>query len=636
MARLTRMVPPLPQTERGASCAISTDALGERLLYCNGSNVLWRAIAPLAEGKGGEKPEDIFCFRGHARRTTCAAMGPNSQWVASGDVGGAIRVWGAKGDHVLKNEYKLWDGTVKDVSWSMDSTRIVASGDGKETRAVAMIWDTGSKTGEISGHTKQVNSVSFRSQRPFRVVTGGEDMLVAFHHGPPFKFARSHVVHTNFVNSVRYSPDGAHVISAGSDSKLCLYDGQEGELKMEFAKPEGISGSLWASAWSPDSTRVVTAGGDKRLRIWDCAAGSQVAEAQVGSGELDDMQIGVTWPNIGRIISVCLDGRIILWDVAADSNLLLAATIDGTQASLCCLAYDWTTGALLQGGADGFLAASLQDKPTWKAKIGKGITHIVAHSPGYSGPSDAWVFSLDDCARQLSLETGDFVGEPVEIKEFVVGVSWMDAQETKLVCATSKQALLCLGVGGVEWRKNAAFPRRPTVLATLPSASYMAVALDRPEQTIGGVQSSQFDIQLFNVSDANAAEGSVLQATLEGHIKEVSALRFAPSGEFLASADAGNKILVWTLTGERPEKVVTSEWCLHTARINCLDWLPGGRRLISGSLDRHIYVWDIDATKTKVHVPEAHKGGVTAIVACGERSFASVGHDGFLLVHELE
>ena len=35
---------------------------------------------------------------------------------------------------------------------------LVAAGDGKEVRAAAMIWDTGSKTGEVSGHTKQARS----------------------------------------------------------------------------------------------------------------------------------------------------------------------------------------------------------------------------------------------------------------------------------------------------------------------------------------------------------------------------------------------------------------------------------------------------------------------------------------------
>ena len=46
---------------------------------------------------------------GHVKNTTCAAMSPNGQWVVSGDVTGALRLWGAKGEHAQKNEYKLWD-----------------------------------------------------------------------------------------------------------------------------------------------------------------------------------------------------------------------------------------------------------------------------------------------------------------------------------------------------------------------------------------------------------------------------------------------------------------------------------------------------------------------------------------------
>lgn len=35
---------------------------GERLLYGSGSNVIWRPVASLTEG--GEKAEEIFCWRG--------------------------------------------------------------------------------------------------------------------------------------------------------------------------------------------------------------------------------------------------------------------------------------------------------------------------------------------------------------------------------------------------------------------------------------------------------------------------------------------------------------------------------------------------------------------------------------------
>ena len=60
---------------------------------------------------------------------------------------------------------------------------------------------------------------------------------------------------------------------------------------------------------------------------------------------------------------------------------------------------------------------------------------------------------------------------------------------------------------------------------------------------------------------------------------------------------------------------------------------PGGRKLVSGSLDRHLFLWDVDAPAKRVQAKDVHKGGVTGLCACGETSFASVGHDGFVLVH---
>ena len=46
--------------------------------------------------------------------------------------------------------------------------------------------------GEFDGHSRRVLSCSFKPTRPFRIVTGGEDFLVNFYEGPPFKFKLSH------------------------------------------------------------------------------------------------------------------------------------------------------------------------------------------------------------------------------------------------------------------------------------------------------------------------------------------------------------------------------------------------------------------------------------------------------------
>jgi len=45
------------------------------------------------------------------------------------------------------------------------------------------MFDTGSSTGDIIGHSKTVNAVSVRRQRPFRAATASDDVTIGFHHG---------------------------------------------------------------------------------------------------------------------------------------------------------------------------------------------------------------------------------------------------------------------------------------------------------------------------------------------------------------------------------------------------------------------------------------------------------------------
>lgn len=658
MTKLIRTVPPLPATERGQFTRFSFDAAGDRVLYCNGNNIIWRHLAPLVEGK--ETPEDVFCYQ-CPHKTTCVSMSPNGQWVASGDVRGALKVWGAKGDHILKGEYPLMGGELKDVSWSGDSTRIVACGNGNETKAVAMIWDTGSKTGVVTGHTKMVNSIAFRSQRPFRIMTGSEDMQVMFHEGPPFKFSKSDSCHTNFVNWVGFSPDGEWGASAGSDSKLVLFGAKDGDLVKEFEKPKGITGTLWSAAWAPDSNRIVTAGGDKKIRIWDRESGKQAGEALVGAGALHDMQVGVCWTKENTVVSLCLDGRLLVWEVAADGSLSIVASIEGTQGALTALGHDDKTGTLVAGSSAGNLAIYPAGKPAKKVEIGKTVQHIICHSGAAAGPAEAWVIALDNCVRRVGLDNGEIIGTAVDIKETATGAGWLDETESKLLVASSKGSVHCVSDKSVEWSKAGLTKRAPTAFGIHPG-SKAAFGIDKPDTMVNGVPSQQFDIQLFGIAGANSPDGIKEEAVLEGHNFEIACLRFSPNGEFLASSDAGKVIKIWCLkdvdlakaggggysAGAPPVAIaqMSFEYNAHNARVSTLAWLPDGRTLVSGSLDQNIMVYDIDVEGRKVKLKEAlkkelkstscfaaHRGGVTAIAVTGDSGFASVGADGFLSLH---
>ena len=62
--------------------------------------------------------------------------------------------------------------------------------------------------------------------------------------------------HSNFVNCVRFSPDGSKFITVSSDRKGIIYDGKTGNKLGELSAEDGHKGSIYAVSWSPDSKQV--------------------------------------------------------------------------------------------------------------------------------------------------------------------------------------------------------------------------------------------------------------------------------------------------------------------------------------------------------------------------------------------
>lgn len=91
------------------------------------------------------------------------------------------------------------------------------------------MYDTGNTVGKLDGHAKTVLSIDIRQKRPYRLITGSEDLAVNFYEGPPFKYKSSIKTHENYVNCVRFSPDGERFASVSSDKKVILAEAGSGE-----------------------------------------------------------------------------------------------------------------------------------------------------------------------------------------------------------------------------------------------------------------------------------------------------------------------------------------------------------------------------------------------------------------------
>ena len=149
---------------------------------------------------------------------------------------------------------------MEDLAWDSESKRIAAVGGG-QSKAKVFSWDAGSSLApEVIPHSKKNITVDFKPSRPFKAVWGGEDFNLSFYGGPPFKYEKGLKEHANFVNCVRYAPDGSKFVSVSSDKKGVVYDGTTADVIGKL-DPAGMhAGSVYHCAWSPDGSKLVTSG----------------------------------------------------------------------------------------------------------------------------------------------------------------------------------------------------------------------------------------------------------------------------------------------------------------------------------------------------------------------------------------
>lgn len=98
-------------------------------------------------------------------------------------------------------------------------------GEGKNQFGRVILVDTGTNAGELNAVAGTLNSCSFRPERPYKLALGGDELTLKFYEGPPYSFLKSDKPHTGFINQLKFSPKGTHLLSGGADRRLVIYDG---------------------------------------------------------------------------------------------------------------------------------------------------------------------------------------------------------------------------------------------------------------------------------------------------------------------------------------------------------------------------------------------------------------------------
>lgn len=454
-------------------------------------------------------------------------------------------------------------------------------------------------------------SCAYKPTRPFRVVTCGEDFLVNFYEGPPFRFKLSHRDHSNFVNCVRYSPDGSKFISVSSDKKGIIFDGKTAEKIGELSSEGGHTGSIYAVSWSPDGKQVLTVSADKSAKVWDISDDSNGKVKKTltcpGSGGVEDMLVGCLWLN-DYLVTVSLGGTI---------SIFLASDLDKAPTAFSGHMKNVSSLTILRSNPRVLLSSS------YDGLIVKWIQGI-----GYSGKLQRKESSQIKCLAAVEEE---IVTTGFDNKIWRVSLHGDQCGDAEAIDIGSQPkdlsvALLFPELALVSIDSGVVMLRGTKIVSTINLGfivSASAVSPDGSEAIIGGQDGK---LHIYSISGDTLVE----EAVLEKHRGAISVIRYSPDISMFASGDVNREAVVWDCASR---EVKLKNMLYHTARINCLAWSPDSRRIATGSLDMCVIIYEIDQpASSRVTIKGAHLGGVYGLAFTDEYSLVSSGEDAFIRV----
>ncbi|XP_064859430.1 WD repeat-containing protein 1-like [Oncorhynchus nerka] len=585
----------LPQMERGVAKVLGGDPKGNNFLYTNGKSVIIRNI---------DNPAIADIYTEHPHQVTVAKYAPSGFYIASGDVSGKIRIWDTtQKEHLLKYEYQPFGGKIKDIAWTEDSKRIACVGEGREKFGAVFLWDTGSSVGEISGHSKIINSVDIKQTRPYRLITGSDDNCGAFFEGPPFKFKFSSTDHSRFVNCVRFSPDGNRFCTAGADGQIFLYDGKTGEKLGALGGAKAHEGGVYAVSWSPDSSQLISASGDKTVKLWDVGTSMALTTFNMGA-DVMDQQLGCLWQK-DHLLSISLSGYINYLDKSNPDRPL--RTIKGHSKSIQSLTVHKNKGRayIYSGSHDGHI--NIWDAETGENNCfsGKGHSNLVTKM-AVDEADQLVTCSMDDTVRFTSVTKKEYSASNL-VK--------MDVQPKHVSVATGGLTLaVCIG---------------QVVLLKDQKKVFMLDSLDyepeagaiHPGGSTAAVGGADGKVHLYSVQGNTLKdEGKSMEA--KGPVTDMA---YSKDGAYLAVTDEKKVVTVFTVADDYSVK---NDFYGHHAKVVTLAWSPDNEHFASGGMDMMVYVWTVNDADKRLKIPDAHRlHHVSGLAWIDEHTLVTTSHD---------
>ena len=485
----------------------------------------------------------------HAAPVLTLAFSADGLRLTTAQKDGLLQVWDVRTGQLLPKLPKLQHEYAQSLSLSPDGQRLASAG----TDNTVAVWDlrTGKQPITPLKLADQALVVRYSPDGQW-LAAAGKDNLV--HLWDAATGVKRHTLygHVNTVFDLAFSPDSKRLVTASADTTVRLHDVASGRPLWTLAghgKPvEGI-------AFSPDKVRIATTGWDGTVKLWDVR------------GLLDSVSLHAFSQNGERLLTANPDGTAPLWDANTGDTLLY-----GSIHQVTSIALGDDGSAIATGSADGSATLWAASGKRTRDFVGRSDESVIGLAISQNGQSLATVSASD--ARVWDVASGKSLLKVRQDYVFGSAVAFSPDAQSVVTADLAGNIVLWTVAGGA---------RHDLLKAGMSGGgSVNTLVFSRNGQWLVA-STADGQVKLWQLRQPGAAPRTLVQG---GYVFDVS---FSPAGDRLVSSGMDGSAKIWDLAAPDKPPVVLHG---HTAAVASARFNHDGTRVVTGSWDRTVRVWD--------------------------------------------